>query len=84
MDLDDLDVTELGERVKTLYGEDVYEATLQRALGTATRTLLASLPLPRRDGPDASAGAGRRTAELTNDAVVAALRAEFLSLLRPH
>jgi hypothetical protein len=83
VDLDDLDVTELGERVKTLYGEDVDEATLQRALGTATRTL-ARFPSVTQRSPDASARVRRPTAELTNDAVVAALRAEILKLLRAH
>lgn len=38
MDLFDLDVHELGERVKALHGDAVYHATLARALAIATRT----------------------------------------------
>ena len=39
--MDPFDVAALGERVKCLYGEDVYKVTLQRALAMATRNTLA-------------------------------------------
>ena len=73
MDLSDLDIHELGERVKALHGDEVYDATLARALAIATRDSVTSSP--------SAAGASDA---LTTDAVVAALRTEFLKLLRPH
>ena len=73
MDLSDLDLHELGERVKALHGEAVYDDTLARALAIATRDSATSSP-SAADASDA----------LTTDAVVAALRTEFLKLLRPH
>lgn len=78
MDLSDLDIHELGERVKTLHGEDVYEATLARALAIATRNSVDAAEV-RSSAP---AGEGQRA--LTSEAVVAALRTEFLKLLRPN
>ena len=83
MDLSNLDIHELGERVKALYGDDVYDATLARALAIATRN---SVPFSNENEPEADAHAGVEFPQdaLTTDAVVAALRIEFLKLLRPN
>ena len=84
MDLSDLDIHELGERVKALYGEDVYDATLARALAIATRNSVPSAADENESGADAPAGVEFPQDALTTDAVVAALRTEFLKLLRPN
>ena len=66
MQLDDLEIHVLGDHVKAVHGEDVYNATLHRALAMA------------------SSKSFRTSEELTNDEVLAAVRAEFLKLLRAH
>ena len=66
MHVGELDVRELGERVKSLHGEAVYGSTLQCALAIATRNAVESPSAP------------------TNEAVLSALRTEFLKLVRPH
>lgn len=60
MQLDDLDIHVLGDHVKAVHGDDVYIATLQRALAKSVRTALST------------------------EAVLAAVRTEFLKLLRPN
>jgi hypothetical protein len=53
MEMGDVDVVALGERVKSLYGEDVYQVTLQRALTLRTRpNRVLSFPVesPIREG----------------------------------
>ena len=62
----ELDVRELGERVKSLHGEAVYGFTLRCAFAIATRNAVESPSAP------------------TNEAVLSALRTEFLKLVRPH
>ena len=84
MDLSDLDIHELGERVKSLHGDDVYEATLARALAIATRNSAPIPPDAKEAHPDAPAKAELPQSALTTNAVIAALRTEFLKLLRPH
>ena len=76
----DLNVHELGDRVKALYGDEVYQATLARALAIATRDSVAS----GESKPDAPGVAASPHGALTTDAVLAALRTEFLKLLRPN
>ena len=70
MHLTDVDIHVLGEQVKAVHGDDVYIATLQRALAVATRNSVS--------GVEASHG------PLTTDAVLHAIRTEFLKLLRPN
>ena len=70
MHLTDVDIHVLGEQVKAVHGDDVYIATLQRALAIATRNSVT--------GVDVSHG------PLTTDAVLHAVRTEFLKLLRPN
>jgi hypothetical protein len=84
VDLSDLDIHELGERVKALYGDDVYDATLARALAIATRNSVPSTADANAPGADAPAEVELPQGALTTDAVVAALRIEFLKLLRPN
>ena len=84
MDLNDLDICEFGEKVKALHGGDVYEAALRAALATAIRNAVAVIPDANDLFPNAPARAQVAAHAVTNEAVVAALRAEFLKLLRPH
>jgi hypothetical protein len=80
MDVHDVDVVALGERVKSLFGEDVYKVTLQRALAIAARNTIAPAAVIGETGPNAdSVPIG-----LTTDAVLFALHTEFLKLVRPH
>ena len=78
MELSNLDVHELGDRVKALHGDEVYRATLARALAIATRNSVDAAGMRSRSR------AGEVQRALTSDAVVAALRTEFLKLLRPN
>ena len=78
MDLNDLDIHELGERVKALHGEDVYDATLARGLAIATRNSVEA------GESRSSPVAGDLQGALTSAAVMTALRTEFLKLLRPN
>jgi hypothetical protein len=78
VDLSDLDVHELGERVKALDGDDVYDATLQRALAIATRNTVPASGEAEDVSPAVSVGPDLPARALTSDAVVAALRTEFL------
>ena len=78
MNLDDFDLYEVGEKVRALHGGDVYKAAVHRALAVAIRNT-------RNDAsPDTPAALELQTMALTHDAVVAALRTEFLKLVRPH
>ena len=78
MNLDDLDLDAFGGKVRAMHGADVYEATVQRALA------MAICNTSNDRFPDMHSGTERQTSSLTNDAVVAALRSEFLKLVRPH
>ena len=80
MKLSDLDVHELGDRVKALHGDEVYQATLALALAIATRN---RVPLGKST-PNAPGEAASPHNALTTEAVLAALRTEFLKLLRPN
>jgi hypothetical protein len=83
--MDPLDIAALGERVKCLYGEDVYKVTLQRALAMATRNTLAPAAHSTQACPDARSGIDSgQTTTLTSEAVLSALQIEFLKLVRPH
>ena len=84
MHLNDLDIHILGENVKALHGDDVYIATLQRALAVATRKSVR--PSEAAQGPCPAARHGVEVSEgaLTTEAVLDALRTEFLKLLRPN
>jgi hypothetical protein len=84
MNLCDLDVAALGEQVKALYGEDVYELTLRRALTMATRNTSAAAPDTNAAFRDASSGIDSMQTSLTTEAVLSALHAEFFKLVRPH
>ncbi len=81
MDQRDLDVVTLSEQLKSLYGDDVYNVALQRALAMATRNTIA----PARGGNEAdTVGNDSKRACLTTEAVLAAVHTEFLRLVRPH
>ena len=84
MGLCELDVAELGERVKSLYGQDVYKVTLQRALVMATRNTIAVAADTNEACPDARPGIDSVRTALTSEAVLSALQTEFLKLVRPH
>jgi hypothetical protein len=84
MGLGDLDVAALGERVKSLYGEDVYKVTLQRALVMATRNTIAAAAESNEVSPEARPGIDSIETALTSEAVLSALQTEFLRLVRPH
>jgi len=78
VDLSELDIQELGERVRALHGDDVYKATLARALAVATRNSVGAEQA--RSVPPV----GESQGALTDDVVMTALRTEFLKLLRPN
>ena len=84
MDLSELDVHELGERVKALHGDEVYQAALARALAIATRNSVRSASDASESRPDTPGAGPSPPGSLTTDAVMAALRTEFLKLLRPN
>ncbi len=80
-DYDSLGVKELGERVKALHGEDVYQAAMQRALAVVHRT---AFPVDPKALPDDPAVRQNPTRVVLADALAVALRAEFVKLLRPN
>jgi hypothetical protein len=84
MGLCDLEVAELGERVKCLYGQDVYQVTLHRALVMATRNTIASATDTNDARHDVRVGCESVETALTTEAVLSALHTEFLKLVRPH
>jgi len=84
MQLHDLNIHELGERVKSFHGDDVYSTTLQRALAIATRNSVPVSRSAKAECPAAPADVEEPQVALTTEAVVAALRTEFLKLLRPN
>ena len=81
MGLDDLSVNQLGERVKSVHGEEVYRAAMQRAIGIASQSV-ARLELPEGKPLDPEGPLPSKV--LVADALAVALRAEFLRLLRPQ
>jgi hypothetical protein len=80
-DYEDVGVSELGERVKAVHGEDVYQAAMQRALAIVHRT---AFPVDPRTLQDDPAVRQNPTKVVMADALVVALRSEFLKLLRPN
>ena len=81
--MDPFHVAALGERVKSLHGEEVYQVTLQRALAMATRNI--APPADTGEAcPDVCPGFDSVRTTLTSEAVLSALQTEFLKLVRPH
>ena len=84
MALDDLSVNQLGEQVKSVHGEEVYQAAFKRAVGIASKKAARLESAERQplspdhpDGPPSSK-------VLVADALAVALRTEFIRLLRPQ
>jgi hypothetical protein len=82
--MDPIDVAALGERVKSLYGEDLYKVTLQRALAMATRNTIAPTAETDEACRDVRSGIDSVQTAVTTEAVLSALHADFLKLIRPH
>ena len=80
----DLDVAALGEQVKSLYGDEFFQFVLQRGLAMAIRNTLASATYTKDACPESGGGVEAVQKALTTEAVVSALRTEFLRLIRPH
>ena len=80
-DYNSIGVKELGERVKTLHGEEVYQAAMQRAVTVVHRTAFPVDPKALSDDPTVRQNPIR---VVMADALAVALRAEFLKLLRPN